>query len=801
VLSVSQKLRFIKLLAMVFCCLSASSVAQFSMTFGDQTVGTTSAPLTFPISNQNTLAFLSLNIQVNSLDYHVGPGTTCPTFGTLGPNSSCSLNIEFAPTAAGLRTGIVTINELGFATITITLGGTGVAALPPAPAPLAGTGEFNVLTNRQAWLQALSGQTPAVIDFEKIAPAGGFAFFDTAAGLTADGVNFVGLAPSNQSLPFYLRVVDPAFGPAFYDWGSGAVLHGPPVPFGPIGEGGPGSHIHVALPKGTTSLGTDIMSFLQYASPFEVTVTTAAGTSKFQVPTQTHPNRAFVGFVSPTDISSVDFSALNGFPVLDNFSYSPPSRGSFAYTTNFASSNISAYSVDPVAGTLTPVPGSPFPAGSGSIAVAVDRSNQFAYVANWFGDNISAYSIDQTTGALIPLSGSPFPAGLQPFALTIDPGDRFLYAANASSNNVSAYTIDSATGALTPVAGSPFPAGVLPNSVTADPSGRFLYVTNRNSNTVSSFVIDNLTGALTQVPGFPFATPVTPQAITVDNRGTFAYVANCSGGVTEYAINSSTGALSALGGSDFPAGFCPWWIALDPSGRFAYVANAGGTVSGFTVDATSGVLSPVPGSPIGAGRFPASVGVDPTGQIALVANNTDGNVEGYRINPANGAITSIGTFPADLQPGSLAFTGPIIQLAGTPSPAPVPNPSPTSFCGAMDISQQTRVIRSGMNYIFPSTYLFSQTIEVMNIGTTPIPAPLYLVLDGLPTNIPSFKGLLGSQLVTHCDSPQGSYLVPINVFGGTLALGGLTSIPLIFTSQDTSGIAYATRVLSGTPIR
>jgi lactonase family protein with 7-bladed beta-propeller len=595
--------------------LGVSAVGQASMSFGDQAVGTVSAPQTFPISNQNSPVLLNISITVNTADFHIGPGTTCPINGILGPSSSCNLNIVFSPNAIGSRSGTATINQLGFASVTIFLSGTGVTAPAPTPTPtpvravnwnginwtnlypsnfleinspsgdlevltgdssvgffggavhafptaLSGTPEawteatffdtgaspgpqinalffdtsnsvflaslgandtqpnyvahwrresplgavvrtntetliprspgehsvaigrpsngslefwldgtiqfttgagefpqnfnfvylvakgtslgqqatfkaysegagpfpslprqFGMFTSRTAWEAAVSN--PVNITFEGIAPAGEFTFLDTPSGLTLSGVNFEGIAPSNTQLPFYLRVVDPLFGPALYDWGAGAILHGPPVPIGPQGEGGPNSHIHVTLPKGVTSFGADIMSILQYASPFEVTVSTAGGISRFQVKSLPHPNRAFVGFVSAIPIDSVDFSALNGFPILDNFSFAPTPRGSFAYETNFASSNVSAYAIDPLAGTLTAVPGSPFSAGSGAIAVAIDPSGRFAYVANWFGDNVSAYAINSTDGSLTSITGSPFSAGLQPFALTVDPAGVF----------------------------------------------------------------------------------------------------------------------------------------------------------------------------------------------------------------------------------------------------------------------------------------------------------------------------------------------------------------------------------------
>ena len=53
-------------------------------------------------------------------------------------------------------------------------------------------------------------------------------------------------------------------------------------------------------------------------------------------------------------------------------------------------------------------------------------------------DNISAYKIG-SDGALTPITGSPFPAGSKPDSVAVDSKGKFLYAANGGgSNNVSA---------------------------------------------------------------------------------------------------------------------------------------------------------------------------------------------------------------------------------------------------------------------------------------------------------------------------------------------------------------------------
>ena len=145
--------------------------------------------------------------------------------------------------------------------------------------------------------------------------------------------------------------------------------------------------------------------------------------------------------------------------------------------------------------------------------MAVDPTGKFAYVANFDSNNVSAYSIG-ANGALTPVPGSPFAAGSDPTQWRLTPrvssptwqtggmhrqrlslqhrsqrspdarpgfalrggelprscgggshGEVRLYVAKAwASNNVSAYSIGS-NGALTPIPGSPFAAGSEPVSV------------------------------------------------------------------------------------------------------------------------------------------------------------------------------------------------------------------------------------------------------------------------------------------------------------------------------------------------
>lgn len=79
--------------------------------------------------------------------------------------------------------------------------------------------------------------------------------------------------------------------------------------------------------------------------------------------------------------------------------------------------------------------------------------SKFLFVANLEG-SVSAYQV--TNGSTVTeVAGSPFPAGSGPVALAaaLTTGPGALYVANSLSNNVSGFLIDATTGALTPFQG------------------------------------------------------------------------------------------------------------------------------------------------------------------------------------------------------------------------------------------------------------------------------------------------------------------------------------------------------------
>jgi hypothetical protein len=212
-------------------------------------------------------------------------------------------------------------------------------------------GAQTTYTDRPSWAAAAGPVNTET--FEGIASAGGFTAFDVSGGLPRTGVRYTGVVRNGAG--YYLRVVDANYLTG-YNWGSGAVLHGAPNVTGPQGEGGPGSWILVNPSVGSTAAGADIMSIVQYGSPMRIVVTTVDSKQyTYTVNTAAYPQRAFFGIVTPAPILSILFTGLQGFPVIDNFSFGGP--GHIAAPT-ITTANVSGQTVT-LAWTPPPTSGLP----------------------------------------------------------------------------------------------------------------------------------------------------------------------------------------------------------------------------------------------------------------------------------------------------------------------------------------------------------------------------------------------------------------------------------------------------------
>ncbi len=291
--------------------------------------------------------------------------------------------------------------------------------------------------------------------------------------------------------------------------------------------------------------------------------------------------------------------------------------GSWLYIANSGSGTISGFSFDANTGALRQLPGSPAAAAAGVRQLALCPGNggptapRFLYAAA--SSAVLGYNIT-STGQLTPLPGSPFAAGTQPAGVLTDPACDNVFVANQGSNDISVFSVRSSDGFLTRVVGSPFPAGTAPVAMAMGDG--FFFAANSGSNTVSVYRLNTGPGAgafLTQVVGSPFFTGSAPSALVYSSPT--LYVANAdSNNVSAFAVTPQTGFLNPVTGSPFSVGVQPKaMIALSPPANnvaqqlFLYVANSGSNdLSGFTIG-SNGVLTVVAGFPFPAGITPQGI--------------------------------------------------------------------------------------------------------------------------------------------------------------------------------------------------
>lgn len=128
--------------------------------------------------------------------------------------------------------------------------------------------------------------------------------------------------------------------------------------------------------------------------------------------------------------------------------------------------------------------------GTSPYGLAISPNGSYLYTAN-FGDNtISEFTIDPTAGTLTPIPGSPIGESYTgPVSLMVHPSGKYLYVANQqTSGNVAGYNIGS-DGSLTLLTSSPYPTSAQPSFIASDVAGNFLFVGNLSSPAIESFCL------------------------------------------------------------------------------------------------------------------------------------------------------------------------------------------------------------------------------------------------------------------------------------------------------------------------
>ena len=287
---------------------------------------------------------------------------------------------------------------------------------------------------------------------------------------------------------------------------------------------------------------------------------------------------------------------------------------------------VSAFSIDPVKGTLTLVNQRPS-MGTGACHLILDKEGRHLLVANYGSGSVSVLPVgaDGRLGAATDVvqhvGRSVHPqrqTGPHAHCVTLDPANRFAFVCDLGLDKVMAYRFDAQRGTLTPhdPPFAPLKPGAGPRHMVFRPDGRFAYVVNELHSTVTTFKYDAGAGALHDV-----------QTVST---------------LPEYFDRPNTGAE----------------IGVHPSGRWVYASNRGhNSVVLFNVDDEKGTLAYVEEQ--GTGGFtPRHFGIEPSAQHLAIANQDSNTVLVARIDAGNGRLKPSGVFANAPSPVCVKFLPP-----------------------------------------------------------------------------------------------------------------------------------------------
>jgi len=207
---------------------------------------------------------------------------------------------------------------------------------------------------------------------------------------------------------------------------------------------------------------------------------------------------------------------------------------------------VGGFTIDETSGALTPMPGSPFPVATyagcsvfcaeSPIDLGVDPLGRYLYGTQTGEQAVAGFKIDPTTGSLTNLPGSPYPeqsfctnASIvcnEPWKLSVDPSGKFIYVGDTDTNDFSIFKVNESTGVLSYAGASANTQGgiCVPYTVNVDPSGTFVYNLGetqtqcQGGHAVLGFSINQGNGSLIPVPGSPFANTNVHTTLTSEER-------------------------------------------------------------------------------------------------------------------------------------------------------------------------------------------------------------------------------------------------------------------------------------------
>jgi 6-phosphogluconolactonase len=313
-------------------------------------------------------------------------------------------------------------------------------------------------------------------------------------------------------------------------------------------------------------------------------------------------------------------------------------------------------------GSLTPIAGSPFPAGGAGTGAglasqgAIQQAGRFLLVADAGSNQISVLRVDGR-GVPRPVGAPVSSGGIEPVSIAVS--GRLVYVANAGDGGAN-YTgfVLRPNGKLRQLPGSTvaLPDGSGPGDVLFDGTGRRLVGTRVGTSLIDSFRV-RLDGRLVAAAGSPFAAqsagpfgsefrPTRPSQLFVSN----AHAGPGNGTVSAFHVSRS-GELRSIGASPFPdLQTAPCWVEISHDGRFLFTTNtASESISRYAIEG-DGTLDLLGSTTLRNGAGAVDLRLSPDGSTLSVTGSAAHVVSTFAVH--GGDLTELPSSPTPLPAGT-----------------------------------------------------------------------------------------------------------------------------------------------------
>ncbi|HEX3224876.1 MAG TPA: beta-propeller fold lactonase family protein [Gaiellaceae bacterium] len=320
-------------------------------------------------------------------------------------------------------------------------------------------------------------------------------------------------------------------------------------------------------------------------------------------------------------------------------------------------------------GTLSPVDGSPFPAGGAGTgagigsqgALQITSDGKYLLAVDAGSNQISVLRIG-SDGGLKPVGGGPVSSGgNEPVSIAVH--DDLVYVANAGDggSNYTGFDLNPG-GHLRPLAGSTvaLPDGSTPGDILFNGEGTRVVGVRVGASLIDSFTVAG-DGTLTAAPGSPFAAqgpgPFGSEFRPTDP--TELYVSNAHGGAGNGTVSAfsdgSDGTLTSIGASPFAdLQTAPCWVEISHDGQFLFTVNtASNSISRYGIG-SGGALSLIGSTTISTAHAGAEdARLAPDGGTLWVVDTGAAKLSAFGVDGGN--LTELPSSPTALPAGSAPF--------------------------------------------------------------------------------------------------------------------------------------------------